>query len=180
MEYLKNLEVGNKFDFDIRLARGLSYYTGTIIEVMARDVAIGSLCGGGRYDDLTGIFGMPGLSGVGISFGADRIYDVMMNLNLFPDEILSTTRLLLVNFGEEEGRYSMQLLHEVRNAGFAAEIYPNPVKLKKQLDYANRKQIPFVALAGRGEIDAGTITLKNMKTGEQQTIPASEIINYLL
>ena len=179
LKYLKTLEIGNRFEFDLRLARGLNYYTGTIIEVMARDLAIGSLCGGGRYDDLTGIFGLPGLSGVGISFGADRIYDVLMNRNLFPDAIRSTTRLLLVNFGEEEERYSMQLLREVRKAGIAAEIYPDPVKLKKQLDYANRKQIPFVALAGKEEIASGTITLKNMKTGEQKSVPASTLIEYI-
>lgn len=179
MDYLKNLDVRNKFEFDVRLARGLSYYTGTIIEVKARDVAIGSLCGGGRYDDLTGIFGLHGLSGVGISFGADRIYDVLMNRDLFPGDIQSTTRLLLLNFGEEEVRFSMQLLQEVRKSGIPAEIYPDPVKLKKQLDYANRKQIPFVAMAGREEIAAGMITLKNMKTGEQKSVPAKDLIDSL-
>ncbi|MBN1198076.1 MAG: histidine--tRNA ligase, partial [Bacteroidales bacterium] len=179
LNYLKTLEVRNKFEFDVRLARGLSYYTGTIIEVMAKDFPIGSLCGGGRYDDLTGIFGVAGLSGVGISFGADRIYDVMMTRQLFPDDILSTTKLLLINFGEEEERFSMQVLREVRNAGIAAEIYPDPVKLKKQLDYANRKQIPFVALAGREEIAAGNITIKNMKTGEQKSVPATNLIDSL-
>jgi len=176
-KYLKNLDVRNRFDFDVRLARGLSYYTGTILEVMARDVPMGSLCGGGRYDDLTGIFGLPGLSGVGISFGADRIYDVLMTRNLFPEDIQSTTRLLLVNFGEEEERYSMQLLKEVRQAGIPSEIYPDPVKLKKQLDYANRKEIPFVALAGKEEIISGMITLKNMKTGEQQSVSARTLID---
>ncbi len=176
LKYLKSLDVRNKFDFDVRLARGLSYYTGTILEVMARDVSMGSLCGGGRYDDLTGIFGLHGLSGVGISFGADRIYDVLMSQNLFPEDIQSTIRLLLVNFGEEEERYSMQLLQKVRKAGIPAEIYPDPVKLKKQLDYANRKEIPFVALAGKEEIAAGMITLKNMKTGEQQSVPSGSLI----
>jgi len=176
LKYLKTLDISNRFEFDIKLARGLNYYTGTIIEVMARDAAIGSLCGGGRYDDLTGIFGLPGLSGVGISFGADRIYDVLMQQDLFPDDILSTTRLLLVNFGGEEEHGSMQLLKEVRKAGIPAEIFPEAVKLKKQLDYANRKQIPFVALAGKEEIAAGNITLKNMKTGEQHSIPVNRLI----
>jgi histidyl-tRNA synthetase len=180
LKYLKTLTIKNKFEFDVRLARGLSYYTGTIIEVMARDLSMGSLCGGGRYDDLTGIFGLPGLSGVGISFGADRIYDVLLSQDLFPDDIQSTTRLLLVNFGDEEERYSMQVLMEVRKAGIPAEIYPEPVKLKKQLDYANKKQIPFVALAGKEEIASGMITLKNMKTGEQQPVPASHIVEYIL
>ncbi|MBE0648882.1 MAG: histidine--tRNA ligase [Bacteroidales bacterium] len=179
LKYLKSLDVRNKFEFDVRLARGLSYYTGTIIEVMARDVPMGSLCGGGRYDDLTGIFGLPGLSGVGISFGADRIYDVLLSQDLFPDAILSTTQLLLVNFGEEEERFSMQLLMKARKAGIPAEIYPEPVKLKKQLDYANRKQIPYVALAGKEEIESGMITLKNMKTGEQQSVSASRITEYI-
>lgn len=180
LKYLKTLDISNRFEFDIKLARGLNYYTGTIIEVMARDAAIGSLCGGGRYDDLTGIFGLPGLSGVGISFGADRIYDVLMEQKLFPDDILSTTRLLLLNFGGEEEHISMQLLKEVRKAGIPAEIYPEAVKLKKQLDYANRKQIPFVALAGKEELAAGKITLKNMKTGEQQSVPARNIVDYLV
>lgn len=179
LNYLKNLRVRNKFEFDVRLARGLSYYTGTIIEVMAKDFPIGSLCGGGRYDDLTGIFGVAGLSGVGISFGADRIYDVMMTRQLFPDDILSTTKLLLINFGEEEERFSMQVLREVRKAGIAAEIYPDPVKLKKQLDYANRKQIPFVGLAGKEEIATGNITIKNMKTGEQKSVPITNLTDSL-
>ena len=179
LKYLKSLDLRNKFEFDIMLARGLNYYTATIIEVMAREVAIGSLCGGGRYDDLTGIFGLPGLSGIGISFGADRIYDILMNQKLFPDAIQSTTRLLFVNFGDEEERFSMQLLGEVRKAGIPAEIYPEPVKLKKQLDYANRKQIPFVALIGKEEIASGKVTLKNMNSGEQQSAPANRLIEYL-
>ena len=180
LKYLKSLGVKNKFEFDLRLARGLNYYTGTIIEVMARDEAIGSLCGGGRYDNLTGIFGLPGLSGVGISFGADRIYDVLLSQDLFPDAIQSTTRLLFVNFGEEEERFAMQLLQKVRTEGIPAEIYPEAVKLKKQLDYANRKEIPFVALAGKEEIDSGMITLRNMKTGEQQSVPTNRLMEYII
>lgn len=179
LKYLKSLDVRNKFEFDVRLARGLTYYTGIIIEVMARDISIGSLCGGGRYDDLTGIFGVPGLFATGVSFGADRIYDVLLKQKLFPDAIQSTTRLLFVNFGDEEERFSMKLLGEVRKAGIPAEIYPEAVKLKKQLDYANRKEVPFVALAGKEEILSGKVTLKNMKTGEQRSVPANRLIEYI-
>jgi len=179
LQCLKELNIKNKFEFDTRLARGLNYYTGIIIEVMALHSDIGSLCGGGRYDDLTGVFGLPGLSGVGISFGADRIYDVMMNQKLFPETLQSTTRVLFVNFGSEEERFSLQLITQVREAGIPAEIYPEAVKLKKQLDYANRKQIPFVVLAGKEEIASGEVTLRNMNTGEQQTIPANRLIEHI-
>ncbi|MEI6436961.1 MAG: histidine--tRNA ligase, partial [Bacteroidota bacterium] len=144
LEHLKDLNLNNKFDFDITLARGLSYYTGTIIEVKAMDVAMGSLCGGGRYDNLTGIFGLPGMSGVGISFGADRIYDVIGELNLFPETIQAATQVLFVNFGTEEEKYCLKLLASLRQAGIASELFPDNSKLKKQMDYANRKNIPYV------------------------------------
>jgi len=179
MRCLKELTVKNKFEFATRLARGLDYYTGTIIEVMALHTDIGSLCGGGRYDDLTGVFGLPGLSGVGISFGADRIYDVMMNLKLFPETLQSTTRVLFVNFGFEEERFCLKQISSIREAGIPSEIYPEAVKLKKQLDYANRKRIPFVVLAGKDEMASGKVTLKNMETGEQETIPATNLTDQL-
>ena len=165
--WLKNSEIQTEVVFDITLARGLNYYTGAIFEVVATDVKIGSICGGGRYDDLTGIFGLPGVSGVGISFGADRIYDVMSELKLFPDETTSLTKVLLVNFGEKEQIYCLQLLTKLRKAGINSEMYPEPAKMKKQMTYANNKNIPYVLLIGENEMNAGTITFKNMETGEQ-------------
>jgi histidyl-tRNA synthetase len=165
--WLKNSEIQTEVVFDITLARGLNYYTGAIFEVVARDVKIGSICGGGRYDDLTGIFGLPGVSGVGISFGADRIFDVMSELKLFPDETTSLTKVLLVNFGEKEQIYCLQLLNKLRQAGINSEMYPEPAKMKKQMTYANNKHIPYVLLIGENEMNAGTITVKNMETGEQ-------------
>ncbi len=174
LEYLKEMTLHNKFDFDITLARGLSYYTGTIVEVKAMDAAMGSICGGGRYDDLTGIFGLPGMSGVGISFGADRIYDVMNELNLFPDTIQASTRALFVNFGSEEEKYCMKLLAALRSADIPSEIYPDAAKVKKQMDYANRKGIPFVILIGKDEIETGVLTIKNMVTGEQKASSMEE------
>ncbi len=175
LEHLKALHLSNKFDFDLRLARGLSYYTGTIIEVKALDSAIGSVCGGGRYDNLTGIFGLPGISGVGVSFGADRIYDVLSEHNLFPEEVQASTRVLFLNFGDQESRYCLHLLAGLRAAGIASELYPDAVKLKKQMEYANRKSIPFVVLIGRDEMEKGMATVKDMQTGEQITCPAGEI-----
>ncbi|MCX6306185.1 MAG: histidine--tRNA ligase [Bacteroidetes bacterium] len=175
LEFLKDLGLKNKFDFDITLARGLSYYTGTIFEVKALDVSMGSICGGGRYDDLTGIFGLPGMSGVGISFGADRIYDVMNESNLFPETIQAATRVLFVNFGTEEEKYCMKLLAELRQAGIPSEIYPDAAKMKKQMDYANRKNIPFVILIGKDEMATGLLTVKNMNTGEQKPYPMEEV-----
>lgn len=165
--WLRNSEIETGVVFDITLARGLNYYTGAIFEVVASDVKIGSICGGGRYDDLTGIFGLPGVSGVGISFGADRIYDVMSELKLFPDETTSLTKVLLVNFGEKEQMYCLQLLTKLRKAGINSEMYPEPAKMKKQMTYANNKNIPYVLLIGENEMSAGTITVKNMETGEQ-------------
>lgn len=156
-----------KLEFDPTLARGLNYYTGAIFEVVANGVNIGSICGGGRYDDLTGIFGLKGVSGVGISFGADRIYDVMLELGLFPDEALKSTQLLFVNFGQQEQDQCMSWLQTARKAGVRAEIYPSSAKLKKQMQYANDKAIEWVVLAGSEEIDAGELTLKHMASGEQ-------------
>ena len=179
LDYLKDLDLVNKFDFDTRLARGLSYYTGTIVEVKALDAAMGSICGGGRYDDLTGIFGLPGMSGVGISFGADRIYDVMTELNLFPATIQATTKALFVNFGVEEQKHCLKLITRLRNSGISSELYPDAAKLKKQMEYANRKGIPYVILIGKDEIDSGKLTMKNMTTGEQNACSMGEVINIL-
>lgn len=179
LEIMKGLNLKNKFDFDINLARGLSYYTGTIVEVKALDVAMGSICGGGRYDDLTGIFGLPGMSGVGISFGADRIYDVMLESNLFPETIQATTHAMFVNFGAEEEKYCLHLLAKLRAAGISSELYPDPAKLKKQMEYANRKNIPFVILAGKDEIETGLLTVKNMHSGEQSKASFDEILKLL-
>lgn len=173
---LKGLNLRSKWEFDVRLARGLNYYTGTIIEVKANDVAMGSICGGGRYDDLTGIFGLPGVSGVGISFGADRIYDVLNELKKFPENIMHTTRVLFVNFGPEEEAFALKLLSEVRQTGVSSEIYPEASKLKKQLDYANRKQIPLVVLIGKDEMESGMVTVKDMQSGEQSRISREEFI----
>ena len=167
----------NELQLDLTLARGLNYYTGAIFEVKALDVQIGSITGGGRYDNLTGIFGLPGLSGVGISFGADRIYDVLNQLDLYPKESVNGTQLLFINFGEQEAAYCLPYIYKVREKGIRAEIYPDAAKMKKQMSYANAKQIPFVALAGENEMAAGKLTLKNMDTGEQQMLTIDELIN---
>ena len=166
----------NELQLDLTLARGLNYYTGAIFEVKALDVQIGSITGGGRYDNLTGIFGMPGLSGVGISFGVDRIYDVLNQLDAYPKEAIQTTQLLFINFGEKETAYCMPAVAKAREAGIRTEIYPDASKMKKQMAYANAKQIPFVALAGENEINEGKLTLKNMTTGEQQLVTVEELI----
>ncbi|MCX6281085.1 MAG: histidine--tRNA ligase [Bacteroidetes bacterium] len=176
---LKDLDLRNKWTFDVRLARGLNYYTGTIIEVKANEVSMGSICGGGRYDDLTGIFGLPGVSGVGISFGADRIYDVMNELNRFPDTIQHTTKVLFANFGAEEESFALKLLSIIRLEGIPSEIYPESSKLKKQLEYASRKQIPFVALIGKDEMGSGMVTVKDMNSGEQSQVSREEFIRRL-
>ncbi len=167
-------------ELDIALARGLNYYTGTIFEVKAKEVEIGSICGGGRYDDLTGIFGLPGVSGVGISFGADRIYDVMLAMDGFPEHDISGTRVLLVNFGEAEEKYCLRLAARFRDSGISTEIFPDAGKLKKQMKYADQKQIPFVVLAGENEINSGVLTLKNMKSGEQSNLTAGQVIEKVL
>ena len=170
----------NEIQLDLTLARGLSYYTGAIFEVKALDTPMGSISGGGRYDNLTGIFGMPGLSGVGISFGVDRIYDVLNALDLYPKDSVMTTQILFINFGEQETAYCLPIINKVRARGIRAEIYPDASKMKKQMSYANAKQIPFVALAGENEIQAGQITLKNMETGEQQMLTPDELVDKLL
>ena len=166
-------------ELDLSLARGLNYYTGAIFEVKAKGHAIGSICGGGRYDDLTGIFGMPGMSGVGISFGADRIYDVMLALNLFPEETGIATRVLLVNFGGREQLASLRLLQQLRDAGISSEIYPDPAKMKKQMEYADRRGIPFVVIVGENELAARQATVKEMRSGEQGTVAFTELADYL-
>ena len=176
---LQDLGLRNKWNFDVRLARGLNYYTGTIIEVKAREVSLGSICGGGRYDDLTGIFGLPGMSGVGISFGADRIYDVMSELNRFPVTIQNTITVLFANFGPDEEKYTLRLLQEIRRAGFSAEIYPEASKLRKQMEYADRKKIPFVILIGKDEMENSFLTVKNMATGEQTRMNLNDLITLL-
>ena len=177
--YLNSFELNTEVELDLTLARGLNYYTGAIFEVKAKDVAIGSICGGGRYDDLTGIFGMPGVSGVGISFGADRIYDVMSQLNLFPQETIDSTKVLFVNFGEKEEMYCLPIVSKLRKSGVNAEIFPDQAKMKKQMTWANQKNIPFVALVGEQEMEQGKINLKNMLTGEQQLVDVEEMIKIL-
>ncbi len=166
----------NEIEFDLTLARGLNYYTGAIFEVKALDYAIGSITGGGRYDNLTGIFGMPGLSGVGISFGADRIYDVLNGLDLYPKEAVNGTRLLFINFGEKETAYCLPVVKACRAAGINTEMYPDKAKMKKQMGYANAKAIPFVVLAGDNEMAENKVTLKNMETGEQKLVTTEELI----
>ena len=166
-------------ELDLSLARGLNYYTGAIFEVKANDFQIGSISGGGRYDDLTGIFGMSGMSGVGISFGADRIYDVMLGLNLFPEELACSTKVLFVNLGAAEEGASMRLLSELRNNEISAEIYPESAKMKKQMEYANRRGIPYVVIIGSNELAQGIATVKNMRTGEQSEVAFAELVSAL-
>lgn len=166
-------------ELDVSLARGLNYYTGTIIEVKAKDVAIGSITGGGRYDNLTGVFGMPGTSGVGISFGADRIYDVLNTLELYPKDTLASTKVLFVNFGEKEGAQSLQYVMKLRANGIPVEIYPDSTKMKKQMSYANDKNVAYVAMVGETEMANGTIALKCMETGEQENLTIDEVISKL-
>ncbi len=174
-----NGSLNNELQLDLTLARGLNYYTGAIFEVKALDVQIGSITGGGRYDNLTGIFGMPGLSGVGISFGADRIYDVLNQLDLYPKEAVNGTELLFINFGEKETAYCMPIANEARKAGIRTEVYADSAKMKKQMSYANALSIPFVALAGENEMAAGRVTLKNMATGEQSLVTADELVKVI-
>jgi histidyl-tRNA synthetase len=167
--------VRQEVEIDLSLARGLNYYTGAIFEVKAKDFAIGSICGGGRYDDLTGIFGLPNMSGVGISFGADRIYDVLLGLDKFPKEAVSGTKVLFTNMGTTELRYTIPIAKELRLAGIPVEIYPDNVKLKKQFDYADKKGIKFLAIVGENEVNKGVVMLKNLATGEQVEVTPSEI-----
>ena len=173
------LHLTSSISLDLTLARGLNYYTGAIFEVKALDVEMGSITGGGRYDNLTGIFGLPGLSGVGISFGVDRIYDVLNTLDLYPKDSLTTTQVLFINFGEQETAYCLPIINKVRSQGIRAEIFPDAAKMKKQMSYANAKQIPFVVLAGENEMNAGKVTLKNMTTGEQALLTPDELIDAL-
>ena len=173
---LETMGLKNEIELDLTLARGLNYYTGAIFEVKALDVQIGSITGGGRYDNLTGVFGMAGVSGVGISFGADRIFDVLNQLDLYPKEAVNGTELLFINFGEKEAAFSMGILSKVRAAGIRAEIFPDAAKMKKQMSYANAKNIPFVAIVGENEMSEGKAMLKNMETGEQNLVSAEELI----
>lgn len=180
LDTLKSCGLNNEIELDLTLARGLNYYTGAIFEVKALDVQIGSITGGGRYDNLTGIFGMPGLSGVGISFGADRIYDVLNTLDLYPKDAVNATQLLFINFGDKETDYCMPTVSKARVAGIRTEMYPDSAKMKKQMSYANAKHIPFVALAGENEMNEGKFTLKNMETGQQKLVSAEELIAEVL
>ncbi len=177
LNVLDKLELKNDLELDLTLARGLNYYTGAIFEVKALDVEIGSISGGGRYDNLTGIFGVPNLSGVGISFGVDRIFDVLNALDAYPKDAVNGPKILFINFGEEETQYCLPIVSAVRAKGISAEIFPDPIKMKKQMSYANAKGIPFVALAGENEIKEGMLTLKNMKTGEQKLLSPQGLVN---
>jgi len=179
LNHIKSLGIKSDIEFDLTLARGLNYYTGAIFEVKALDVQIGSISGGGRYDNLTGVFGMSGVSGVGISFGADRIYDVLNQLDLYPKEFVGGTQLLFVNFGEAESSFCLPILAKVRTAGIRAEIFPDSSKMKKQMGYANDKQIPYVAIVGENEMKENKISLKNMLTGEQTLIDVDRLIEII-
>ena len=179
LQTLEHIGLQNEIQLDLTLARGLNYYTGAIFEVKALDTPMGSITGGGRYDNLTGIFGMPGLSGVGISFGADRIYDVLNALDLYPNEPLNTPQLLFINFGDAETAYCLPVLAKARQNGIRTEIFPDAAKMKKQMSYANAKHIPYVALTGENEIKEGKVTLKNMETGEQQLVTPDELIEII-
>lgn len=176
LEVAGKVELKNELQLDLTLARGLNYYTGAIFEVKALDTPMGSITGGGRYDNLTGIFGMPGISGVGISFGADRIYDVLNTLNLYPKEITTNTQVLFINFGEKETEYCLPILCKARENGIRTELFPDSAKMKKQMSYANANNIPFVVLAGDNEMQSGVVTLKNMETGEQKQVTPDELI----
>lgn len=176
LDTLKAVGLNNEIELDLTLARGLNYYTGAIFEVKALDTPMGSITGGGRYDNLTGIFGLPGLSGVGISFGADRIYDVLNALDLYPKEAVNSTQVLFINFGETETAYCLPIVGKLRQAGIRSEIFPDKAKMKKQMSYANAKNIPFVVLAGENEMAAGKVTLKNMESGDQTLVTAEELI----
>lgn len=179
IDNVNEVGINSTLELDVSLARGLNYYTGTILEVKANDVAMGSITGGGRYDNLTGVFGMDGTSGVGISFGADRIFDVLNTLNLYPEGTCTSTKVIFTNFGDAEAKASLKYIMELRKAGISAEIYPEPSKMKKQMTYADNKKIPFVAIVGETELAEGKIMLKNMATGEQDKLTIAEIIEKL-
>ena len=178
-DYLKSINISSQVELDLTLARGLNYYTGAIFEVKAKDAAMGSISGGGRYDDLTGIFGLPNVSGVGISFGADRIYDVLNELNMFPENTGITTQLLFVNFGNTEEKFCLPLVAEARKNGINTELFPDAAKMKKQMDYANSNYVPYVAIVGTDEMTSNLITLKNMNTGEQQKLNIQSLIDLI-
>ena len=177
--HVESLNLKSTVELDVSLARGLNYYTGTILEVKANDVVMGSITGGGRYDNLTGVFGMPGTSGVGISFGADRIFDVLNTLNLYPADTLASTKVLFINFGEKEASKSLGYIMQLRAAGISAELFPDATKMKKQMNYANVKQVPFVAMVGDNELATDTIALKDMATGEQQSLTLAQVVEKL-
>ena len=177
--HVESLNLKSTVELDVSLARGLNYYTGTILEVKANDVVMGSITGGGRYDNLTGVFGMPGTSGVGISFGADRIFDVLNTLNLYPADTLASTKVLFINFGEKEASKSLCYIMQLRAAGISAELFPDATKMKKQMNYANVKQVPFVAMVGDNELATDTIALKDMATGEQQSLTLAQVVEKL-
>lgn len=176
LNHASALNLKSAVELDVSLARGLNYYTGTIFETKALDVAMGSILGGGRYDNLTGVFGMPGLSGVGISFGADRIYDVLNALDLYPSDTLSSTRVLFLNFGEKEAQASLACVTRLRGEGIAAELYPDAAKMRKQLNYANSKHMPFAAMIGESELSKGIIALKDMESGNQENLTFDEVV----
>ena len=180
LDHVKALGTRAVVELDVSLARGLNYYTGTILEVKALDVAIGSITGGGRYDNLTGVFGMPGLSGVGISFGADRIYDVLEGLNLFPETMSESTKVIFLNFGKNEEKYSLKYLDQVRKHGINAEIYPEAAKIQKQMKYANQRAIPIVVMAGESEVAEQKFTVKWMKEGTQETVDANKLVETII
>ena len=173
------LNLKSEVEVDVSLARGLNYYTGTILEVKALDVEMGSISGGGRYDNLTGVFGMDGLSGVGISFGADRIFDVLNTLDLYPADTIATTKVIFMNFGLKEAQYCLQLMTQLRSNGIYCELYPEASKMKKQMTYANSKGIPFVAMVGESELSSGTISIKDMTSGEQKNYTIEEAVALL-
>jgi histidyl-tRNA synthetase len=176
-EYTQSLALSSKVELDLTLARGLNYYTGVIIEVKAMDVQIGSICGGGRYDNLTGVFGLPGVSGVGVSFGADRIFDVLSNLDLFPYDTQTSSEVMFVNFGKDEVSYSLNVAEQLRSSGISCELYPDCAKLKRQLSYASQKKIKWVVIAGEEEISSGHVNLKNMETGKQLPLSTEKLIS---
>jgi histidyl-tRNA synthetase len=177
--YIENSPLTCDVELDLTLARGLNYYTGAIIEVKSKDVSIGSICGGGRYDNLAGVFGMEGVSGVGISFGADRIYDVLNQLNLFNDIKVSSTEVLLLNFGEKETQYALKILDLLRSLDVSTELFPDAVKLKKQMSYADSKKIPYIIIAGEDEIKNNSVTIKIMSSGEQKKMPLKDLISFV-
>ncbi len=179
-EYLNNAKnITSIVEIDLSLARGLNYYTGAIFEVKANDMEMGSICGGGRYDDLTGIFGLKNVSGVGVSFGADRIYDVMLHLNLFPESLLASSKVMFANFGSKESAFCIPIIQELRANGISAELYPDSAKMKKQFDYANKKNIAYVVIIGESEMQNGNASVKNMQTGNQETIKIENLVSFL-